>query len=46
METIIEFFYNYTQGKIDRLIEVVSDITSPFYTWFFIDFYKNLSKIK
>ena len=47
MNSIIEIFYNYLHGEVNRIIEVVSDIKSPFYTWFFfVNFYKDLPKVE
>jgi hypothetical protein len=49
MDSIIEFFYNYLQGEINRVTEILSDIKSPFYTWFFllifIKIYRKLNNI-
>lgn len=49
MDNIIEFFYNFLKVEANQVIEVVSDIKSPFYTWFFllifIKIYRKLNNI-
>jgi len=49
MDNIIEFLYNYLKGEANQVIEVVSDIKSPFYTRFFllifIKIYRKLNNI-
>ena len=49
MNSIIEFFSTYLEGEVNQIIEVISDIKSPFYTWLFllifIKIYRKLNRI-
>ena len=36
MNDIIGFFYSYLEREVNAVIEVLSDIKSPFYTWVFL----------
>lgn len=38
MKDLIEFLINFFQGEINQTIEVLTNVKSSFYTWFFYRF--------
>ena len=49
MESLIYWFSDFLQSDIDHAIYSITNIDSPFYTWFFlwvfIKFYRKLNNI-
>jgi len=43
IESIINFFSDYFHSQINEIMDTITDIHSPAYTWIFIKIYREIT---